>query len=641
MAQRLASAFVELFSRDDKLQSGLQQVESRATAMINGIQATIAGLGAALGGGILGGGLLLAGELEQTTIAFETMLGSADKARKMLAEIRDFAATTPFELPGINQAARTLLAFGFDAEQIMPTLKTLGDVSAGTGKPLSELAVIFGQIKSAGRLMGQDLLQLIGAGFNPLEIIAEQTGESMVDLKKRMSQGKVSFDEVKGAFETATSEGGLFFDLMSKQSASFLGLVSTLKDNLKAVATTVGQAMLPAAKALTTAMIGLVGSINNVIAAIGPQATAAIVATTGAMLGLRAATLLTGLSVRQLVAVINKAVLASLWNPFVLTAVAISGVIAAIGALITWLSKLPEVQKAWKDSVGKLQVAWVNFKAAFAAIWEALRAVINSFIGFLNKTFGFSINNIKEGFIGAVTSMIQGFADFVLNLAEWFRVIVENWDTVTAMMGNGAYILWLRLRDGFFGVFKAIGMGAARMGQIVAAEFAVLWATIKKDFGLGTEAAVQAAERELAKAHQKLGRTFQDAFAPSEAQRDAIARQQRLMRSLMDAKRDLEGKRETILKDINRKTEELPDQIKQEVEAKMEKQAFSFELPEGFSGLTDLQRKMQEAVLKRDDPQKQLVDIGKQQRGLQEHMAKDLKELNQKMTGSPVPTASS
>lgn len=169
---------------------------------------------------------------QQLNIAFTTFLGSADKAKKLLGELTKFAIITPFTPDQVNNAAKALLAFGVKGEEIIPTLKMLGDVSSGTGKDLTEMAVIFGQIRSTGRLMGQDLLQLINAGFNPLQIISEKTGRSVKDLKKDMENGLISFDMVSDAFKSATSEGGLFFNLMEKQSVSVGGLLSTVSGNV-------------------------------------------------------------------------------------------------------------------------------------------------------------------------------------------------------------------------------------------------------------------------------------------------------------------------------------------------------------------------------------------------------------------------
>jgi len=170
---------------------------------------------------------------EQLNIAFTTFLGSAREAKKVMADLTKFSIVTPFTPDQVNGAAKALLAFGVKGKELIPILKMLGDVSAGTGKDLTEMAVIFGQIRSTGRLMGQDLLQLINAGFNPLQVISEKTGKSVAILKNEMEKGLISFDMVSEAFKTATSEGGLFFNLMEKQSQSIGGIMSTISGNIE------------------------------------------------------------------------------------------------------------------------------------------------------------------------------------------------------------------------------------------------------------------------------------------------------------------------------------------------------------------------------------------------------------------------
>lgn len=203
-------------------------------------------LGLAVGAIGLGKKIVTLGvEMEQTRVAFGTMFGTIEEGNKVIARMNEFANVTPFDNAKVLQSAKTLAAFGFEANQLEPTLRLLGDVSSGTGKDLAEMAVVFGQIKSAGRLMGQDLLQLINAGFNPLQEISAKTGRSVMDLKKDMEKGLISFDKVEQAFRDATSEGGKFFNLMEKQSQTVGGRFSTLLGKLQMIGIKLGEAVLP------------------------------------------------------------------------------------------------------------------------------------------------------------------------------------------------------------------------------------------------------------------------------------------------------------------------------------------------------------------------------------------------------------
>lgn len=192
-----------------------------------------------------------AAEMESMNAQFKIMLGSSAKASEMITKLKKMAAITPFETADLVRNTKVLLQFGVAQEDIMSTLGMLGDVAGASKDRMNRLALVFGQIQSAGRLMGQDLLQLINIGFNPLQIISQKTGKSMATLKDEMSKGLITFDDVKQAFKDATSEGGLFYKNMETQSQTFNGRVSTLKDNIGLVATTIGTALLPMMKEFT------------------------------------------------------------------------------------------------------------------------------------------------------------------------------------------------------------------------------------------------------------------------------------------------------------------------------------------------------------------------------------------------------
>ena len=194
-------------------------------------------------------GIEAAMTMEGLTAQFTVMTGSAEKAKNVIGEIAAFAEKTPFDKLGLSNAAKTLMAFGIEADSVVPTLKMLGDVAGADQNRLNSLALVFGQIKSAGRLMGQDLLQLVGQGFNPLTIISKKTGMSMKDLKKAMEKGAISADMVTLAFKAATSEGGMFFGNLEAQSKTLQGRISTLKDNFVTALQKMAEAFLPMMKA--------------------------------------------------------------------------------------------------------------------------------------------------------------------------------------------------------------------------------------------------------------------------------------------------------------------------------------------------------------------------------------------------------
>lgn len=189
-------------------------------------------------------GLKLASDAEQAQISFEVMLGSADKAKHMLGELKAYADKSPFNLAGVTAYGEKLLNYSMQAQDVMPTIRMLGDVAAGNQEKFDRLSTAFGQTTSTGRLMGQDLLQFINAGFNPLQEISKKTGESMAALKKRMEEGGISALEVRNAFVSATSEGGRFYQMTDRQSKTIAGKWSTLKDGVSTALRGIGEAMI-------------------------------------------------------------------------------------------------------------------------------------------------------------------------------------------------------------------------------------------------------------------------------------------------------------------------------------------------------------------------------------------------------------
>ena len=170
----------------------------------------------------------LGADAESSRLKFETLLGSVDKANNMIAKINQFANATPFNNKDLKQNAELLLSFGTAQSKVLPTLKMIGDISGGNKEKLNSLTLAYAQMSSTGKLMGQDLLQMINAGFNPLQIISEKTGKSMSVLKKEMSQGRISTAMVEAAFQSATAKGGRFHGMLEKMSKSSSGLASTL-----------------------------------------------------------------------------------------------------------------------------------------------------------------------------------------------------------------------------------------------------------------------------------------------------------------------------------------------------------------------------------------------------------------------------
>lgn len=177
----------------------------------------------------------LADNYEQAKISFTTMLGSADKAESLLSKLSSFAKQTPFELTDVRENAKQLLAMGISADHIVPTMKALGDVSAGLGVPMERLALNYGQVITKGKLAGQELKDFTTAGVPLLDELSKNLGKSKTEIQDMISKGQISADMVTEAFKTMTSEGGRFADLMAKQSGTLSGMRSNFSDTLAGI----------------------------------------------------------------------------------------------------------------------------------------------------------------------------------------------------------------------------------------------------------------------------------------------------------------------------------------------------------------------------------------------------------------------
>ena len=173
------------------------------------------------------------GEFQQFEIAFETMLGSGQKAKGMISDLANLAASTPFDMKGVVNGAKQLLAYGFAANEITETMRRLGDVSAGLGLNLQDLTWLYGTTMVQGRLFTRDLMQFTGRGIPLTEELAKQFGVTKDKVSELVTAGKVGFPEVKKAIESLTNEGGKFGGLMEKQSHSITGQVSNIKDTIE------------------------------------------------------------------------------------------------------------------------------------------------------------------------------------------------------------------------------------------------------------------------------------------------------------------------------------------------------------------------------------------------------------------------
>ncbi len=314
------------------------------------------------------------GQFQQLEVAFTTMLGSADRANELMEQLTKTAAITPFDLQGVTNGAKQLLAYGVAAEEVNDTLIHLGDIAAGLSLPLNDLVFLYGTTMTQGRMFTQDLRQFMGRGIPIAEELAKQFGVTKDKVGELVSAGKVGADEFKKAIMAMSSEGGKFAGLMEAQSKTITGQISNIEDAIDSMFNDMGKqsegiinGTLSAVSSLVEnyervgkillALVSTYGAYKAAIIAVNAvkaieknyatmttaakaTETAATAATTGAKVAETAAT--TSLSAAELIhhgrimlvqkaqALLNATMLA---NPYVLVTTLIVGVVAALWSM--------------------------------------------------------------------------------------------------------------------------------------------------------------------------------------------------------------------------------------------------------------------------------------------------------------------
>lgn len=306
------------------------------------------------------------GEFQQIEIALETILGSEREAATLMNQLRETAAKTPFDMKGIANGAKQLLAYGEDAATVNETLIKLGNIAAGLSQPLGDLVYLYGTTMTQGRLYTQDFNQFVGRGIPMIKELAEYFGVAESEVRGLVEAGKVGFPEVQAVISSLTEEGGMFFNLMEKQSTSVIGKISNLGDAWDAALDKMGESSEGFIYTGIEGLTYLVEHYDTVLKILGTLVTAygsykaaliavnaiqKVSATVAATRALLAQTqMLTRVTQAQIL--FNQAVKA---NPYVL---AFSALTTVIAALAMFCDKSDEAE----DSVSRLENA--NKKAS-------------------------------------------------------------------------------------------------------------------------------------------------------------------------------------------------------------------------------------------------------------------------------------
>lgn len=421
-----------------------------------------AGLSAATGGF-----LKTAGNFEQWTIAFEVMLGDAEKAKTLMSDLADFAKTTPFQLTEVTSLTKQLLAYNIAQEDVLDTMTALGDIAAGVGKEkLPFLTLAYGQVAAKGRLYAQEIRQFTEAGVPLIATLADQFNVTENQMFKLVERGKVGFSDVQKAIFSLSGEGGKFFNLMARQSGTFLGLISNIQDSITITSKTIGDAILPKAKEFAKGFLDMLEKINYADPKTIALIAEGIVKVTLALGGLAIATKSMSLAIAAFEGLAKLRLLALALTPSLpliigvgtalfVAGVAIKDFIEANGGLIKSFEKL----KYWAGLVGitleqqltqgfekgvlavtnlylKLKAGAYNIADLFIALWGSIKKVFLDKIIERFKLVGEIIKNLFNHDFSGLKDAVKNYYDAADNAKNASKIIEEEFTKAFSSAGK-------------------------------------------------------------------------------------------------------------------------------------------------------------------------------------------------------------
>ena len=295
------------------------------------------------------------GQFQQLEISFSTMLKSKEKADKLMSELVDIAAKTPFDLQGVASSAKQMIAYGSSAENVGNELVMLGNVAAGVGSQLSEIAYLYGTLRTQGRAYAVDIRQFAGRGIPIYEELAKVLGVTKDEVSGLVKEGKVGFKEVEQAFKNMTSESGIYYNLMQEQSKSLTGQLSNLGDAWDTMLNEIGKDTQGIASAGISGLKGLIENYETVgkiliglIATYGTYKTALIVVriaqdTLTARMELAILVTKAQMIAQKALNTVMKA------NPYVLVATVLAGLVATMWAFHDSTTESEKAQQKFNE----------------------------------------------------------------------------------------------------------------------------------------------------------------------------------------------------------------------------------------------------------------------------------------------------
>ena len=445
ISAQLASAFVRISADQNPLRRDLQSAQRTTREGVQKLQNLLSTLGIGFSFGFAATEMLrLAANAEKLKTTMFVILKDTEKVNKLYSEIVDFSVRTPFEPQELAEGAKALLQTGTALQEVMPLLRTLGDVSAGGGGDLIEIVRTFAKVRSETRLTAETAERFVNRGVPIWQFLADQQGKSVAEIRKMSATGQVSFDMVQRAIKATTLEGGMFFQAMQLQSQTLLGLTSTLTGAFKLIGTSIGQQLakplLVAVRAviamqqgfidLDNATGGLISTLSAVVVVFG-LVTSALAAVNFALgtSGLIGA--LTG---------VGSLLSGVLFSPFAL------GAVAALAAILALTAGVFALVRTVQNMRG-LNLAFDNLKDSVTDSAETAGRAFSGMFARLQKEGSFAAAMLER-------AMLRPFRNIEIVLSSVLTSMAIKLDTFVSQ----AEISFLRLREN-------LGLGGAGMAD--------------------------------------------------------------------------------------------------------------------------------------------------------------------------------
>ncbi len=443
----------------------------KKTASLGDALDKLSGPSTVLAGALAGAGVAaikFAGNLEQTQLALEVLLGDAQKATQIKDEWTQLAAATPFDSADIDEAGKKLLAFDIEANKVTETLRRIGDISAATGSSISDIADIYGKAKVQGRLFAEDINQFQGRGIPVLQSLAKVLGVAETEVRDLVSEGKVGFPELEQAFNLMTDEGGRFNGMMEKLSTSTLGKFNSMVDNAQLTLASFGDILLPIANDAMDAISGILEELQGL-----DDGSKRFIVTTGGVAAAIAAAIpiVKGLSTAM-------ATLAA--NPVILGITAAGAAVALIAGAA---SKAAHAYEDYNSELAKTKSASDSLLSSYAngntakqldetttkkliELYPELRGEVSAYTTTVDEAAKAVAELNKQKVLDSASVQIEKLRQLDRELSGATKAYN---DAVTALENAPAPGSWEAMRDGFAGTFdpqKDVMLAEQEMNRI-------------------------------------------------------------------------------------------------------------------------------------------------------------------------------